>query len=193
MCGRYLIDDEAYADIWEMLNDPDSVFNINRGEVFPTNTAAVIVNDGVMVAKWGFPHWKNTSVLINARAETALEKKMFRKPLLESRCVVPSSGFYEWRRSGERKVKEKDKYLLRKPGERLLYMAGMINTFRDPFGEQYSAFVILTTAANESVVSIHDRMPVILESDETNLWTQDSGFMEYALFRPGPELEAEPV
>jgi len=237
MCGRYLVDDEVYADMWMLLNslrsDPGAVSSatqgatqsvvsgtvpgmapgtasgvvpgavpgltpgaasgtasyLAKGEVFPSNIAPVFTKSGAEAVKWGFPHWKNASVIINARAETALEKNMFKKPLLERRCVIPSSGFYEWSRAGS--GKKKDKFLLRHPGERVLYMAGMINTFRDATGSTYSAFVILTTAANESVAAIHDRMPVILAPDERDRWLSDDDFMEHALHRPGPELESE--
>jgi len=191
MCGRYLIEDEAYADIWELLNDPIMAQNIARGEIFPAATAAVYTNDGIAAVKWGFPHWQNTGVIINARSETALEKNMFRKALRERRCVVPSNGFYEWRRVSGRKYK--DKYLFRQPKDRMLYMAGMVSTFKDTLGVEYSAFVILTTAANESVAPIHDRMPVILEPDERNWWLEDDVFMELALHRPSPELVSEIV
>jgi len=209
MCGRYLIEDEAYADILEILNNLNAVKNPSgvvdrsgasdvknpgefaRGEIFPTNIAPVISGDGVMAVKWGFPHWKNSGVIINARAETALEKNMFGKPLREWRCVVPSSGFFEWSRSSGKK--KKDKYFLFHPEEHMLYMAGMVNTFRDALGSEYNAFVILTTEANDFVAPIHDRMPVILTSDEVEQWTQDDAFMESVLHRPGPELAVEMV
>lgn len=213
MCGRYLIEDEAYADILQILHDlnaaqdrinmdntssigntaPDVVGlgEFMRGEVFPTNIAPVLLRDTVEAVKWGFPHWKNSGVIINARAETALEKKMFGKPLRERRCVVPSSGFYEWGHSGG--GKKKDKFLLRQPEKSILYMAGMVSTFRDAIGEPYDAFVILTTAANVFVAPIHDRMPVILAPDEASLWINDNGFMEFALHRPGPELSAKMI
>ena len=238
MCGRYLIEDEAYADILQILNDlkaaKDRIYTDNlpaeslmpgegfiKGEVFPTNIAPVIEDCEIVAVKWGFPHWKNTGVIINARSETALEKKMFGKALRERRCVIPSSGFYEWshssdsgsggfgsdgsgfgrsgysgsgygsnyhtpRQSGKRKAKEK--FLFRKPEERMLYMAGMVGTFHDTFGVEYSAFTILTTAANESVAPIHDRMPVILGAEEVDLWITDNSFMEFVLHRSGPEL-----
>ena len=185
MCGRYLFEDDDYSDIGEMLNA------LARGEIFPTNIAPVYTDSGASAVKWGFPHWKNSSVIINARAETALQKNMFRKPLLERRCVVPSNGFYEWDRTGG--GKKKDKYLLRLPGARMLYMAGMVNIFRDAEGGEYGAFVILTTSANNSVSQIHDRMPVILAPDERDMWVGDTDFMDYALRRPGPELRLERV
>jgi len=190
MCGRYLVDDEVYAEMWEMLSETAAAGAITKaGEVFPANIAPVITHDGAAFVKWGFPHWKGTGVIINARAETVFEKDMFRKPLLNHRCVVPSGGFFEWRRKNGGKTK--DKYLLLQPGERVLYMAGIINTFRDATGGDYSAFVILTTAANDSVAPIHDRMPVIIAPDESERWIRDEGFMEHALRRIGPELSAQ--
>ena len=191
MCGRYLIDDDTYSDLLLVLNTPGAVQNIAFGEIFPAAIAPVIDRGGAMAAKWGFPHWKNAGVIINARAETALDKNMFRKPLLERRCVVPSNGFYEWNRVSGRK--KGDKYLLRLPGEKMLFMAGMINIFTDAAGCEYCAFVILTTAANDSVSPIHDRMPVILAPDERELWVGDAGFMEYVLRRPCSELASEPA
>ena len=192
MCGRYLIDEEVYADMWMMLNSESGIRNSGLvGEVFPTNIAPVLTRGGaadfgVHGYKWGFPHWKGAGVIINARAETALERKMFSKPLLEQRCVIPSSGYYEW--SGAGGGKKKNKYLLRLPGERVLFMAGMVSIFRDDAGCEYGAFVILTTAANDSVAPIHDRMPVILARDERGDWLNDDRFMEHVLRRPGPGL-----
>ena len=191
MCGRYLIDDDAYSGVWLMLNMPGEVQNIAGGEIFPTNAAPVISRSGAVVIKWGFPHWKGAGVIVNARAETASVKDMFRKPLLERRCVVPSNGYYEWgRTSGQ---KNKDKYLLRPPGERVVCMAGMMSVFRDAAGDEYSAFVILTTTASSTVAKVHDRMPVVLAPDEHDLWITDAGFMEYVLHRPGLEMVAELV
>jgi putative SOS response-associated peptidase YedK len=249
MCGRYLLEDEAYADILQILHDIQSakdrinLDNISRmenlaagefprGEIFPSTLAPVVAkfetkasnhsevgsaepgnNYEIVAMKWGFPHWKNSGVIINARAETASEKNMFRRPLKERRCVIPSSGFYEWSynsgtpddnstflypglphgsinqpRSGKRKPK--NKYLFRESCKTTLYMAGISNTFRDVPGIEYDAFTILTTEANDSVEPFHDRMPVILAPDEIDLWISDDAFTGFALHRPGPDLTA---
>ncbi|MCL2820885.1 MAG: SOS response-associated peptidase [Oscillospiraceae bacterium] len=215
------MDDEAYADILMILNNLNAAkkiynednfgsdssasdFNANDypvGEIFPSYTVPVIESDGVKPVKWGFPHWKNSSVIINARSETAAEKNMFRKPMRERRCVVPSGGFYEWSRTGGSQRtgsgnyrgggsgrKLKDKYLFRQPGEHMMYMAGIISTFRDESGDEYNAFVILTTAANDSVAPIHDRMPVLLAKDEHELWIKDERFMYYTIKRTWQDL-----
>ena len=192
MCGRYLIDDDdTVANVWTIINSPDVASRISVGEIFPTNIAPVVSLDGAEAVKWGFPHWKGSGVIINARAETALEKTMFRSPLLRHRCVVPSSGFYEWSHAGGRK--KKDKFLMRLPEDAALFMVGMIGTFRDAVGDDYKSFVILTTGANETVAPIHDRMPVIIAPGESDMWLRDTSFMEYVLHRPGPELTAVPA
>ena len=208
MCGRYLVDEEVYADMWMILNgskyEPESgKQSAASREVFPANIAPVVTNAGFGAIKWGFPQWKGKGLIINARAETALEKKMFSKPLSTQRCVVPSSGFYEWARAGSGNPdpalqnradsRTKPKYLFRRPGETLLFMAGIADAFLDASGEEYSAFVILTTAANESVLNIHDRMPVILAPEERDLWIHDDDFMNRALHRIGFKLDSQLV
>ena len=187
MCGRYLIDDEASAhiEIW-MKNSPGTQLDYATGEIFPTNIAPVMTQAGAAAVKWGFPHWSNSSVIINARAETALEKNMFRKPLREQRCVILASGYYEWAAQGE--TKKKDKYLLHMPNDEILYMAGILNNFRDSTGTDYTAFVILTTDASNSISHIHNRMPLILHGDELDNWLSDPHFMEQTLHRSSPEL-----
>ena len=216
MCGRYLLDDEAYSDILMILNElnaakkiySDDNFshastikasnivefvegnNFPVGEIFPTYNVPVIEKEGITSVKWGFPHWKNSGVIINARSETASEKSMFKKPLRQRRCIVPSGGFYEWSRTGGsgRGKKLKDKYLFTYPHTHMIYMGGIVNSFRDTNGEDYSAFVILTTAANDSVASIHDRMPVLLQKDEFHHWLTDEGFMYAAINRTAEAL-----
>jgi putative SOS response-associated peptidase YedK len=163
------------------------------------------------LAKWGFPHWQGKRPIINARSESAAEKPMFRRALQASRCAVPATGFFEWRRVGKT---AKEKYLFKREDGRLLYMAGLADVFRAAgagagVGTRvgagigvgagmdagagmgagaYEAFTILTTAANESVADIHDRMPVILDREELDMWASDMSFVEEALRRPGPEL-----
>ena len=185
MCGRYYIDDNDASEIRKILDELDERHSVDVGEIYPTNIAPVICRSGVTAIKWGFPQWNSKGVIINARAETAPEKAMFRKPLLEHRCVVPCSGYFEWQAVAG--TKKKDKYLLNRPGDGILYLAGIYDVFRDANGE-YEAFVILTTAANESVSHIHDRMPVIVTGDELEAWLEDTRFTEHILKHAGPEL-----
>ncbi len=170
MCGRYsLFDDQDNAEIRQIIAEvnrryPDQ--SIRTGEIFPTNTVPILTaNELGLTPKplvWGFPKYTGSGVIINARAETAEEKKTFRQGLFTSRCIVPSTGFYEW-------DAQKRKYLFRLPGEQTLYMAGIS---REHDGIQ--RYVILTTAANDSMKDVHHRMPVILPKDKLYMWISDT-------------------
>lgn len=181
MCGRYVVADEAeiieMREILAQINQQYADAMLKTGDIFPTNIAPVLLptEGGHWEARpmsWGFPRWDNKGVIINARSETAFEKPMFRTPLLTKRCVIPSTGFYEWQHvDGKAK---KDKYLITVPGNRMLYMAGIYNTFRRQDGSEIPGYVILTTVANESMEQIHDRMPVILRKDELGIWLSNT-------------------
>lgn len=183
MCGRYNVDTEAEGIQIKMLIDEinhqygysEDVAKMRLGEIFPTNIAPVIVADGPALMRWGFPKWDGKGVVINARSETAHEKNMFRKSLLERRCVIPTTGFYEWRHEGG---KSKEKYLFQWPDSPLLYLAGIYNEFAEPDGTKKAHYVILTTNANESMSPYHDRMPVLIHADERNDWIDGSGMSE---------------
>lgn len=184
MCGRFLFSSGESDEIDEIIRDVErrvSPGAVRTGEVYPTNITPVLVNRGGAVCvepiRWGFPGVQNRGVIINARSETAQEKPMFRKRLLTGRCVVPSTGFFEW--SHDAKGKALQKYLFRHVGKTALYMAGLFNDFD---GER--RFVILTRAANVSMAEVHDRMPVILDSMALDRWLFDdsaiSGLLEQA-------------
>ena len=166
MCGRYvLFSDPELAEIREIIEEVQRKHeDIKTGEIFPTNKAPVLLQENGKLmpeaVKWGFPNFHNKGVVINARAETAPEKPMFRKSLEGKRCIIPSTGFYEWSHSGP-----KTKYQFNLPGEGTLYMAGLWNDFN---GER--RFTILTTAANHSIADIHNRMPVVLTCPEMDQW-----------------------
>lgn len=113
--------------------------------------------------RWGYSGYKNQ--IINARSETAAEKPMFRKSLLERRCLIPASGYYEWKRT-ESGSKSKQKYALYCPS-RPIYMAGL---WRQEQGEALPVFVILTREAAPAIANIHDRMPVILPDGTRQDW-----------------------
>lgn len=165
MCGRYYVDDETSREIRKILDQLDanlSNVSYKKGEIFPTNTVPILVaqqeNIIPKLCAWGFPNFKNKGVIINARSETAFEKRIFRESLLSRRCIIPANGFYEWNKS-------KEKIFFSQPQSSIIYMAGIYNTFGDE-----SRFTILTTNANQSIVDIHDRMPLILQKDQLLSW-----------------------
>lgn len=183
MCGRYYVDDDTSREIRKILEQIDAKYENNKrkpGEIFPTNTAPILAAFGQEVepelSVWGYPNFYKKGVLINARAETALEKKTFRESILSRRCVIPSSGFYEW-------DSDKHKFLFKRKEEEILYMAGIYNFFQEE-----CRFVILTTAANESMEDIHNRMPVVLTKEEVEPWILDNNYTSKILQQVPPAL-----
>ena len=103
---------------------------------------------------------------INARSESIFESRLYRDLVIRQRCIVPLSGFYEWKRIGE--WKRPFKIHLR--DEPIMSVAGIWETWRAGTTEERRSFAILTTSANEFMRDIHDRMPVILSRDDEAAW-----------------------
>ena len=192
MCGRYTL--ETGEDFQEFMNIVKEVEHnlapgtppVAFGEIYPTNFAPVLtpMNQvaAPMMAVWGFPQFQRSGVIINARAETAAVKPLFRQSLLQSRCIIPSTGFFEWDK------RTKQKYRFNLPDTGLLYMAGLVRVF-----DGQSRFVVLTTAANESMQDIHDRMPVVLKKGELHDWLCEPHSTDAFLHRIPPELQRREV
>ena len=180
MCGRYYIDEETAREVKELAGELSEWWEpAGRRDVFPAQKAAVLcAKDGKIKEEqmlWGIPG-PEKRLVINARAESALEKRMFRENLRKRRCMIPAGGFYEWNR-------QKEKAVFYRPDHRPLYLAGCY--------EPDKRFVILTTAANESVAEVHFRMPLILEKEEAWRWLAcGEGTEEFLRRRPG-RLEKE--
>ena len=174
MCGRYYVDDETAREIEKLVRDLDRKLQIERtGDVFPSQKATIIKGQEHHLAteqmRWGFPGFENGKLLINARAESATERKTFRDSVRHRRCIIPAGGFYEW-------DKEKTKYSFERQDGAMMFLAGCYNLYED--GHR---FVILTTAANPSMEPVHDRMPLILEPGEVKRWLLDDRGAEQIL------------
>ena len=170
MCGRYYIDDSlaGFEALVEELNrgKPGGA-PIKTGEIRPTDIAPVIANSRArrqrpFLMRWGFGGNRNARLVINARSETAHEKPMFRDAMLDRRCLVPASCYFEWQTQGKSRIKH-----AMKPDGPVMYMAGL---YRLEVGEPLAAFTILTQAADERIVHIHDRMPVLLPAQWAEEW-----------------------
>lgn len=104
--------------------------------------------------------------MINARSETAASKPAFRDALRFRRCMIPADGFYEWQRAG----KTKQPYCFEVNEGELFTFAGLWERWKDPSGNPVETCSILTTTPNAVAATIHDRMPVILDPDDYDLW-----------------------
>lgn len=173
MCGRYYIQTDTeelsqiIAEVERRQGNSDVHAAMKVGEVFPTNIVPVISGNGAELMKWGYSGYKNR--VINARSETAFGKPIFRKSMIERRCLIPASGYYEWQHT-QSGGNRKQKYALYCSG-RPIYMAGLWRLEQD---EALPVFVILTRGAGPGIAVIHDRMPVILPEPVRKAWISDS-------------------
>lgn len=173
MCGRYYIeiDEKELREIAHVVEEkmrdyPDQMTFKTSGEIFPTDVVPVQIGAGeYQLMKWGFSGF-NKSVVINAKSETALQKPMFRESMLERRCLIPASGYYEWQKIGSKKIK----YQFYDPNSPL-YLAGC---WHQEEGNPFHTFVILTRPAIKTFEEIHDRMPVIIPQNHMRAWLYDS-------------------
>lgn len=207
MCGRYGLfhDGDEIAELFDVdvarLDPPWTP----RYNLTPTQGAPIIVprdDEGRVAirARWGLiPHWvKDPSTfratLVNARSETAHSKPSFRDAFKRDRCVVPASGFYEWR--AEPGGGPKQPFWIRRRDGAPLALAGL--HARNERAETPDSFTILTTRPNDLMAKIHDRQPVILPPGALPFWfdpeRNDAASLSDLLEPIGPdELEAVPV
>lgn len=187
MCGRYTIFTDAdERELFEIIESAKAKYgegSFKVGEIFPGDTVPVLTVPSFrqpQLLTWGFPAKTGKRLIINARSETASALPMFRDALARRRCIIPSTGFYEWDAG-------KQKFLFTVPGTRMVYMAGLYGIF-----DGRMRFVILTAAANESVSGTHDRMPVVLRREALRDWLTDAGAAAEILRTVPPELERMP-
>jgi putative SOS response-associated peptidase YedK len=203
MCGRYAIvlagdgTLQRRFSLEELPDDPQPRFN-----AAPTQTLPVVTRNSpnrVEMMRWGLiPSWaKDPSIgsrMINARAETVAEKPAFRKPLRSQRCLVPASGFFEWKREGGGKTP----HFIHLPGEPLFAFAGLYDVWRDPDGQVVKSYTILTTEPNDLMADIHNRMPVILRREDEGEWlspedTEPEHLLPLLRPYPASEMATYPV
>ena len=117
----------------------------------------------------------------NARAETVAEKPMFRSAFKRARCIVPASGYYEWRPAEG----GKQPYFISAADGAVLSIAGLWDQWKEPeTRETISSATLIVTAANDFTRRIHDRMPVLLDRHDLDAWLTGKAGVE--LLRPAP-------
>ncbi|MEW5724788.1 MAG: SOS response-associated peptidase [Thermodesulfobacteriota bacterium] len=204
MCGRFgsFVSAEDLAAIFQLEAVPplEPRYNIAPGQpVAVVRPAPDRRGREMVLLAWGLiPGWAKDirlgARLINARAESAVKKPAFRAALKRRRALVPADGFYEWAK-GDRKNRP---FWFRVKGGRSFAFAGLWEHWQGRDGEEIESCAILTTTANELVQKIHDRMPVILDSEDYASWLEgeeENLEKKLALLRPYPagEMESWPV
>jgi putative SOS response-associated peptidase YedK len=153
----------------------------------------------VVLMRWGLiPHWakdeKTAYKMINARVETLTQRPAFRSLLAAHRCLVPASGFYEWKAEG----REKTPYYIHSQSELFMAFVGLHDVWINPKGEDLYTFTIITTEANDFMARLHNRIPVILVRELEEAWldpalTQAHDVLDLLSRSTGLELDAYPV
>lgn len=197
MCGRYATGDTTWEEYraWLNLIEGHPPLNVEpRYNIAPTVIAPFAVEiDGRRVlttGRWGiWQPWMEGKRLstFNARAERLAESRLFSPLLSRGRCLVPAMGFYEW--TGPKG--ERQPHFIRHGEDPLLVFAGLW-TRAQKDGELVSSFTIVTTAANDQMTSIHDRMPAILDAGAREAWMSGGEPAELCVPFEG-ELDIYPV
>lgn len=200
MCGRMTQqrDPSEVAQIFDAeIRDPGAHAELGpRYNVAPTQPLTVVVqrDDGrfVELHRWGLvPAWSDSpkarAPMINARAETVASSPAFRTAFIRRRCIVPADGFYEWRREG----RTRRPFLVRPGDGSPMAFAGLWAPWREPAsGNWLLSAAVVTTAANDTLRELHDRMPVMLGTEDWPLWLDpqltDAGLLS-SLLRPAPD------
>ena len=173
MCGRFtlIIDGERLVALWGWTTRLPIYPRFN---IAPTqDILAVRLVDGVpapVMLRWGLvPHWaKDPSVgtkMINARAETLLERPSFREAFRRRRCLIVADGFYEWQQAPG-----KQPFWIHPADGGMLTFAGLWETWTGTSGETVESCTIVTTTANAALAGIHHRMPVIIAERDRARW-----------------------
>ena len=188
MCCRYLLG----LDFLEKLNDVMDTEDITASgrisckterDIYPSDASIVICGSGDrLIASsmyWGYANPYKKGLIINARSETAREKKLFSDGIMNHRCIIPASGFYEWD-----PFKARFRFTL--PDNELIFLAGFYHK-----EQGIPRYTILTTCANESMRPVHDRMPVMIGKKEIRPWIIDNERLSEFLERPQVQLVRE--
>lgn len=175
MCGRFTLTEtpRKLTEYFDLSGDLDFSPSWNIAPTALINSIIADENENrhLKLMHWGLiPSWaKDKTIgnkLINARGETVSSKPSFRNAFKRRRCLIPASGFYEWKTENGKK---RPWYFSLKSGEPMAF-AGLWETWSPKDGEEIKSCCIITTKANSFMEPIHDRMPVILNPEQWTLW-----------------------
>jgi len=178
MCGRFALYSDPFALAKRFQAEALPALR-PRYNIAPTQSIPIVREEGgnrrFALARWGLiPSWAKDMKIgyhtINARAETVAEKPAFRNAFRHRRCLVPADGFYEWQAVTGSKIKQPWFIALR--DRETMAFAGLWERWRSPEGEELESCSIIVTDANAIMQPIHDRMPVILASEDWDAWLE---------------------
>ncbi|MTI68832.1 MAG: SOS response-associated peptidase [Firmicutes bacterium] len=172
MCGRYSLN-YGIENLLKRyrIRKIDFDFTVMK-EIFPSNKVPIIINrekKEIRKMKWGFSPSFTKRLIINARAETVNEKRLFKNSFIRRRCLIPASSFFEWEKVNGNSYK----YKIEIKNKNIFSMAGIYDFYKDKNGDEIEAFTILTTNANNKMKKIHRRMPVILNESDEKIWLKE--------------------
>ncbi|MGM0641458.1 MAG: SOS response-associated peptidase [Thermotogota bacterium] len=185
MCGRFV----TYIPLEQIIKDFDIDISLiddytPNYNIAPTNEVLAIYEKDTQKTinkfRWGLvPFWADDPSIgykmINARAETLSERKTYKPLLKNKRCAIVSNGFYEWRTEGNQKIP----YYIKLKNDKTFTFAGLYDIWTDDEENKITSCTIITTSPNEKVEQIHDRMPVMLEKEETKKWIRSENNFDY--------------
>jgi putative SOS response-associated peptidase YedK len=181
VCGRYTLATPSPTDIRARFPVGEAVEIRQRYNVAPGDDVLAVTTDrdgaprGELL-RWGLvPSWSKGPgsglKMINARVETVAERPVFRRAFERYRCLIVADGFYEWRR---RPSGPKQPFHITPAGGGVFAFAGLWSIWYPEDGDKLRSCTILTTAPNEAIAPLHDRMPVILAPDAEARWLDPS-------------------
>lgn len=200
MCGRYALKTPASELVARFGLDESEDFparyNISPGTDIPVIRQSPEGKRVLHQLRWGLvPHWaKDRAIgarLNNARGETVADKPSFRDAFKRRRCLVPADGFYEWKTEGRSKHPY---YFSMRAGEAFA-LGAIWESWRAPDGDIIRTCCLITTGANEIMVPVHDRMPVIVASEQYEAWLSAPPAEAFELVKPfrAEAMQAWPV
>lgn len=196
MCGRFAV--SITTDQIEKLIPGISKLDIPRNyNVAPSQSIAALKQGShdIDFFHWGLiPFWaKDKSIsykMINARSETVHEKASFKNSLKKRRCLIPASGYYEWKKEG----KDKQPYYIKPKKDELFLFAGLWESWTDKEnGEIIESASIITTDANKQISDVHHRMPVFITKDLVDTWMKQDYQLDelQSLMLPNSRVDVE--
>lgn len=199
MCGRYVLKhNPAQLQEWyEAAFMPETGLRYNIAPGTPIVTVRDMPDGRIgTLMRWGFiPSWAkdpaSIPMLNNARGETVMEKPMFRQAFKRRRCLIPASGFYEWKAVPGQKSKQPF-YISCRDGSPMSF-AGIWDSALDENGYPIETCAIITTDANDVLAPIHNRMPVILHRHDWQTWLQAGQVDDTVLIDLIRPYDAEPM